>query len=283
MPKQNTSPADYPQAVLQQIESLGQNIAIARKRRGESQAQWARRLGVSQPTMARIERGDPSVAMASYVMCMWLINPAVAVADLVAPQTDHAALEREIVRARKTRSGTKRNSHDEGVAASEGQDSHRARAKSSIPADKERSTRSPVDFLKTGALDRYENELESLSKSLAGGSMASAAEEFAELHAMGSGEDELRKLQKSLAGGSVASAAEEFAKLHARGSWEDELKKLQKSFAVGSVASAAEQFANFSALKSYEDEYEKHKQSSVGGSVANGLAALLLKRQSGLK
>ncbi|UCV00485.1 helix-turn-helix transcriptional regulator [Acidovorax radicis] len=107
MPKQNTSPADYPHAVLQQIELLGQHIAIARKRRGETQAQWARRLGVSQPTMARIERGDPSVAMASYVMCMWLVNPAVAVADLVAPQQDHAALEREVTRARGPRKSAK--------------------------------------------------------------------------------------------------------------------------------------------------------------------------------
>lgn len=103
MPKQSTSPADYPQAVLQQIELLGQHIAIARKRRGETQAQWARRLGVSQPTMARIERGDPSVAMATYVMCMWLVNPAVAVADLVAPQNDRAALEREVTRVRGAR------------------------------------------------------------------------------------------------------------------------------------------------------------------------------------
>ena len=104
MPKQTTHPAEYPQAVLQQIEQLGQHIAIARKRRRETQAEWARRLGVSQPTMARIERGDPSVAMASYVMCMWLVNPSVALADLVAPQHDSAALEREVSRARKPRS-----------------------------------------------------------------------------------------------------------------------------------------------------------------------------------
>ena len=103
MPKQNTSPAEYPHAVLQQIERLGQHIAIARKRRGETQAQWAQRLGVSQPTMARIERGDPSVAMASYVMCLWLVNPAVAVADLIAPQNDQAALEREVARVRRPR------------------------------------------------------------------------------------------------------------------------------------------------------------------------------------
>ncbi len=103
MPKQNTSPADYPQAVLQQIALLGQNIAIARKRRGETQGQWAGKLGVSQPTMARIERGDPSVAMASYVMCMWLINQAQGLADLVAPLQDHAALEREVLKARRPR------------------------------------------------------------------------------------------------------------------------------------------------------------------------------------
>ena len=100
MPRQNTHPSDYPQAVLQQIEQLAQNIVIALKRRGETQAQWARKLGVSQPTMARIERGDPSVAMASYVMCMWLINQAAGLADLIAPIEDHAALEREITRVR---------------------------------------------------------------------------------------------------------------------------------------------------------------------------------------
>lgn len=100
MPRQTTPPADYPQAVLRQIEALGQNIATARKRRGESQAQWAKKLGVSQPTMARIERGDPSVAMASYVMCLWLINQAQGLADLIAPVHDHAALEREVTDAR---------------------------------------------------------------------------------------------------------------------------------------------------------------------------------------
>ena len=117
MPKQNISPTEHPQAVLQQIERLGQHIAIARKRRGETQAQWARRLGVSQPTMARIERGDPSVAMASYVMCMWLVNPAMAVADVIAPQNDHAALEREVTRVRGSRKTVKDALHPDPSTA----------------------------------------------------------------------------------------------------------------------------------------------------------------------
>jgi len=100
MPKQNTSASEYPQAVVQQIELLAQNIVVARKRRKETQAQWAQRLGVSQPTMARIEKGDPAVAMASYVMCVWLINPTASIADLVAPQHDAVALEREVAKVR---------------------------------------------------------------------------------------------------------------------------------------------------------------------------------------
>lgn len=100
MPIKNAKPEDFPQAVVKQIELLAQNIVIARKRRNESQAQWAKKLGVSQPTMARIERGDPSVAMVSYAMCVWLINPAASVSDLIAPLNDHGALERELSKIR---------------------------------------------------------------------------------------------------------------------------------------------------------------------------------------
>ena len=116
MPSQNTKPTDYPQAVLQQIALLAQNIVIARKRRKETQAQWAQRLGVSQPTMARIERGDPSVSMASYVMCMWLINQAHGLADLIAPQNDMASLEKEVARARPRRTARAAEQKDAAAA-----------------------------------------------------------------------------------------------------------------------------------------------------------------------
>lgn len=123
---------DYPQAVIQQIEDLARNIVIARKRRQETQAQWAKKLGVSQPTMARIERGDPSVAMVSYVMCMWLINQTTGLPDLIAPLEDHAALEREIKRvgprqakaqapaAKRTRPPAARSATADNVKTAEG-------------------------------------------------------------------------------------------------------------------------------------------------------------------
>lgn len=75
MPRQNTCPADFPSFILRQIEEVAQRIVTVRKARGETQAQWAEKLGISQPTMARIERGDPAIATATYVMCLWLVNP----------------------------------------------------------------------------------------------------------------------------------------------------------------------------------------------------------------
>lgn len=75
MPRQNTCPAQFPPFILSQIESLAQHIVATRKARGQTQAQWAAQLGISQPTMARLERGDPAIATATYVMCLWLVNP----------------------------------------------------------------------------------------------------------------------------------------------------------------------------------------------------------------
>ena len=75
MPRQNTSPSDFPPAILEQIALLASRIVAARKQRGETQAHWAEKLGISQPTMARLERGDPAIATATYVMCLWHLNP----------------------------------------------------------------------------------------------------------------------------------------------------------------------------------------------------------------
>lgn len=83
MPRQNTCPADFPPAILAQIEQAAQRIVATRKSRGETQAQWAEKLGISQPTMARLERGDPAIATATYVMCLWLVNPQLNLCSLL--------------------------------------------------------------------------------------------------------------------------------------------------------------------------------------------------------
>jgi len=222
MPKQNTNPADYPQAVLQQIELLGQNIAIARKRRGETQTQWARRLGVSQPTMARIERGDPSVAMASYVMCMWLVNSAVAVADLIAPPNDHAALEREVFRVRKARkTPQKRLGSQSGATSSTGKklQEHAPVKSTSAAVSGESAERQPEGEARSS--ETTSRITDAVFKQLQGASFPSISGDAKKLPIARSAADSLERLAKS----------------SALGSYEDDLDRLKKSLAEGSIGS----------------------------------------------
>ncbi len=300
MPKQTTHPADYPQAVLQQIELLGQNIAIARKRRGETQTQWARRLGVSQPTMARIERGDPSVAMVSYVMCMWLVNSAVAVADLISPLNDHAALEREVFRVRKTRkTPLKRLGSQSGATSSEGKKSqeHSPVNSTSAAASVMSAKRQPEDAARASEAtsrisDVVSKQLQGASfpsisvdekKLLIARSAADSPKRLSKSSALGSYEDDLGRLKKSLAGGAAANALEELSKSSALGSRESELERLKQSLTGGTFASSLEKISKSSALGSYEDDLDRLKKSLAEGPIANGLAALMLKGRSGAK
>ena len=92
-----------PPVVRSLLSELGSNLAIARKRRKESLRAWAGRIGVSEPTLMRMERGDPGVAIGTYATALWLIGRAQALPDLAAPQLDLGALEGE-VRAAQARS-----------------------------------------------------------------------------------------------------------------------------------------------------------------------------------
>lgn len=106
MPKSPQALSTLPPAAAQALKTLGENLAIARVRRRESQRAWARRLGCSVPTLIRMERGDPGVSVGIYVTALWLIGRSGALAELAAPATDRGALEsdvREAVRRRALR------------------------------------------------------------------------------------------------------------------------------------------------------------------------------------
>jgi hypothetical protein len=98
-----------PPAAAQALLTLGENLSIARARRHESQRVWAQRIGVSVPTLIRMERGDPGVAAGIYVTALWLIGRSGALAELAAPEHDRGALEsgvRKAVGRRAVRSAT---------------------------------------------------------------------------------------------------------------------------------------------------------------------------------
>jgi transcriptional regulator with XRE-family HTH domain len=103
MPKNSLALESLPPAVAVALRGLGDNLAIARVRRRESQRTWAKRLGVSAPTLIRMERGDPAVSAGIYATALWLMGRVDALADVAAPGEDQGALENDVGAAMKRR------------------------------------------------------------------------------------------------------------------------------------------------------------------------------------
>jgi transcriptional regulator with XRE-family HTH domain len=103
MPKRPEALLAMPPAVVAALRALGENLAIARVRRRESQRAWAKRLGVSVPTLIRMERGDAGVGAGIYATALWLMGRVSALPELAAPASDRGALEREVRTANKRR------------------------------------------------------------------------------------------------------------------------------------------------------------------------------------
>lgn len=86
------------------LADLGHDLALARRRRKETQDQWAQRLGVSKSTLRRMESGDPAVGVGVYAGALWLIGRAMALTGLAAPEHDRQALGVELERLERNRS-----------------------------------------------------------------------------------------------------------------------------------------------------------------------------------
>lgn len=103
MPKTSQALLAIPPAAVQALRALGENLAIARTRRRESQRAWAKRLGVSVPTLIRMERGDPGVGVGIYATALWLMGTVGRLPELAAPDADRGALEGDVRRALQRR------------------------------------------------------------------------------------------------------------------------------------------------------------------------------------
>jgi hypothetical protein len=103
MPRVSSALNALPPAATEALTRLGEHLAIARARRKEPQRAWAKRLGVSVPTLVRMESGDPRVAMGVYATALWMIGRAQALPELAAPAHDQGALELDVRAAVKRR------------------------------------------------------------------------------------------------------------------------------------------------------------------------------------
>lgn len=101
MSKRSDAFAGLPPEVRKALRLLGENLALSRRRRRETQRAWAQRLGVSIPTLIRLEQGDPAVAVGTYATALWLMGRASALPDVADPSLDRGALEMSIREAKQ--------------------------------------------------------------------------------------------------------------------------------------------------------------------------------------
>jgi transcriptional regulator with XRE-family HTH domain len=88
-----------PPSTLAALAQLGADLAVARLRRKESLRTWAKRLGVSVPTLIRLEAGEPNVSVGVLATALWLIGRDGALGTLASPKDDRGALELDIRQA----------------------------------------------------------------------------------------------------------------------------------------------------------------------------------------
>jgi hypothetical protein len=96
MSKASAALTQMPPSTLAALQQLGADLAVARLRRKESLKTWAKRIGVSVPTLLRLEAGEPGVSLGVLATALWLVGRDGALATLATPREDRGALELDV-------------------------------------------------------------------------------------------------------------------------------------------------------------------------------------------
>ena len=99
MTRSSTALAQMPPSTVAALQRLGADLAVARLRRKESLKTWAKRMGVSVPTLLRLEAGEPGVSLGVLATALWLVGRDTTLATLAAPKEDRGALELDVRQA----------------------------------------------------------------------------------------------------------------------------------------------------------------------------------------
>lgn len=84
-----------PIPVTRALRKLGHDIKDARRRRRIPVAIAAQRASISKPTLIKVERGDPTVSIASYATVLFVLGMADRLGELAAPKNDPVGLQLE--------------------------------------------------------------------------------------------------------------------------------------------------------------------------------------------
>jgi hypothetical protein len=77
------------------LRKLGHDIKDARRRRRIPVEIAAQRASISKPTLIKVERGDPTVAMGSYAALLFVLGMSDRLTELAAPNNDPVGLQLE--------------------------------------------------------------------------------------------------------------------------------------------------------------------------------------------
>ncbi len=99
MTKASSALTQMPPSTVAALEQLGADLAVARLRRKESLKTWAKRMGVSVPTLLRLEAGEATVSLGVVATALWLIGRDGMLATLATPKEDRGALELDVRQA----------------------------------------------------------------------------------------------------------------------------------------------------------------------------------------
>lgn len=96
------TPPTHPQA-RRQVAALGKRLRAARLRRKMTQPMLAERVGISVPTLGKLEAGDPSTSLATMLRVLAVLGMAADI-DLLAAQdtVGHSLQDNELKRPSPT-------------------------------------------------------------------------------------------------------------------------------------------------------------------------------------
>jgi transcriptional regulator with XRE-family HTH domain len=90
-----------PADVGRQIKIIGERVREARLRRDWTLADFASRIGVTPLTAARMEKGDPSVAVGILVTGVWILGLANELKSFLLAENDEIGRSMEARRNRR--------------------------------------------------------------------------------------------------------------------------------------------------------------------------------------
>lgn len=96
MAKNSHSYKALPAIALEQLQKLGEDIAVARKRRRISMRDMAARMMVNPKTVQRLEKGDPTVGIGIVVTALWILGLHRRLGEIVSPDSDKTGLHEDI-------------------------------------------------------------------------------------------------------------------------------------------------------------------------------------------